>query len=101
MSGSSAENLNRLASVAITTLTEADTFPYDLDIGTPGIGIGCLNKDTGTVLIFNLVTLENNTIGPFRVPSTNPLSEEFPPFKRIELVQASTSFNLIIRGSWG
>lgn len=94
----SAECLSRLASVAITTLTHADSYPKDLqNLLTCPIGIGALNLGDET-LIFNLVTVHDDTIGPFYVPIAQALSEEYPPFKRIEIVQSSSEFYLVIRG---
>jgi len=97
----SAENLSRLASVAITTLTHADSYPKDLqNLLTCPIGIGALNLGDET-LIFNLITIYDETIGPFYVPIAQALSEEYPPFKRIEIVQSSSEFYLVIRGYLG
>lgn len=99
MSHRSAENLNRLASVAKITLTHLDSFPYDLDIGSPGLGLGIQNNDSSENMIFSLITINNKTIGPFVVSRKGELSEEYPPFKRIEISKPTEEFYITVRGS--
>lgn len=97
MSFISGENLNRIASVGETTLTEADSFPKDLDYHAVGLDI--LNKGTVT-LIFSLTTIKGETLGPFYIPTGESLSEDYPPFKRITVSQTTTEFYMIVRKTW-
>ncbi len=99
MSFVTSENTNRIASIAKQTLTVSDTYPYDIDIGTPAVGFGALNSGTGT-LEFTVLTKTYETIGPFYVPEGEALSEELQPFIQIDVTTPSTEFFIIIRGTW-
>lgn len=95
MSLISAENLNRLASVADKTLTQADTFPYTFE--KPAVGLDILNSDSTTSLIITLTTRKNEEIGPFIIPAGEALSEEFEPIKIIDVSQTTTEFYIVVR----
>jgi len=99
MSFLTSENTNRIASIAKTTVTQADSYPYSIDIGTPAVGFGAMNADTATTLVFSLLTKTNETIGPFYVPAGASLSEEVPPFSQIDVTTATTAFYIVIRGT--
>ena len=97
MSFISSENLNRIASVAKVALTQADTFPYVFEEFM--VGIDAINNDGTTTLEFNVIIKNGDSLGPFKVPPGAGLSLEYPPFKTLEIVTNTTSFDMAIRGT--
>lgn len=96
MSGTSAENLNRIGSVATEALDQTTSFPVKV---LKGVGLDIVNNDTSTDLKFSIAGKDGS--GSFeksyKVPAGTTLNELFKPFTSIDIIQATTSFDIIVR----
>lgn len=96
MSGRSAENLNRMGSVANQALDEGTSFPVK-DLNAVGIDIS--NNDAATDLIYKITgkDKDGHFTKSYRVPAGGTYSGLFPLFTEIDVTQATTSFDMIIK----
>ncbi len=92
MSHISSENLNRMASVAKASYTEADSYPVVVE---SAVGLDIVNNGTPT-LIFS-VQGSGDIVGPFHVPAGTALTEEFAPFTKIIVDTPSSAFIFVVR----
>ena len=95
MSSTSAENLNRLGSVAGMALDENSSYPVkDLE----GVGLDISNNDGLVDLLFRLTPVGRIDVTyDYRVSAGGVLNELFTPFKELAILQASSSFDIIVR----
>lgn len=90
MSFTSAENLRRMGGTAEYAFTEADSSPMLLE--REGTGLAMSNNDLGAVLIVK-VYRKNDDI-TFRLKNT--LNVLVSPFRKIEIIQATLSYDIIV-----
>lgn len=91
----SAENLSRIGSVAGLALNEGSSFPIK---NLKGVGLDISNNDGLVDLIFRISI--NGTQGitqDYRVPAGGVLNELFLPFDELDILQASSAFDIIVR----
>lgn len=90
MSWRSSENLRRIGGTALYTLTESDSFPFILD--KKGTGLLISNNDSSVNLIIKVYRKNDNI--DFRIKNT--LNVPVSPFDKIDIVQATSSFDIIV-----
>lgn len=90
MSWRATENLRRMGGTAEYSFTELDSSPMELD--KKGIGLAIANNDLGATLIIK-VYRKNDDI-TFRIKNT--LNILVSPFQKIEIIQATLSFDIIV-----
>ena len=91
----SAENLNRLGSVAGMSLDENSSYPVK---NLKGVGLDISNNDGLIDLLFRLTPMgKTGVVYDYRVSAGSVLNELFTPFKELAILQASSSFDIIVR----
>lgn len=95
MSNTSAENLKRVGSVAGLALDHNSSYPVkELE----GVGLDISNNDGLVDLKFRITALGSQALTyDYRVAAGGVLNELFYPFKELDILQASSDFDIIVR----
>ena len=90
MSWRTAENLRRMGGTAEYSFTESDSSPMELE--REGTGLAMANNDLGATLIVKVYRKTGDIT--FRLKNT--LNILISPFRKIEIIQATLSFDIIV-----
>jgi len=96
MSFRSSENLNRMSAVAGVALTQNDTFPAR---SLSGVGLDIVNNDDTTDLIFRVKKAGGDYSNNYRVTAGTAYDSLFPLFTEIDIIQTTTSFDIVVKES--